>query len=487
MRTLTRAWIAGLSLVLLGGSLAAGCGGGSSSGASLSTPAAVSSGQGSVTAAVSAIETSLLSSALRSGSGAALLGTAASPPDLDNCTESIDSGSGSGFSVVCLCTVDGQASGTITATFDSGKVEQSCQRSDGSSGPAIGLSGSVTITFDACALEGCGERLTLTGSATGTVEYVYSGCTLAETISASFSTANTCSGVTVTHADSSTDEVGFSATWSSGSSGDAQGGSACVDGESTDLSGLDAICEAQSGASCSEATVSCASDFACQLFADNSSTDAFNTDNVACVSGCCVVQETGRCSDGKDNDFDGTTDCSDSDCSTDPYCLVGPCGSGTVSCSSDFACQTFADSDQTDAFTTNNVTCSNSCCVALVVSESGRCTDGTDNDQDAAADCADSDCAGDLACGGRLPCTNEWQCRALVAGTQLATATPTCIRYDVGHQYYSYNDGSCQYDCTTAASPADCMGVCIPLARTMPQGGYANHVDQFCRFYPPTH
>lgn len=486
-----RIWVAGLLLALFGGGVMAGCGGsgGSTGTTETTTPTEVSSGQGSVTAGVAAIKTSLLSSTLRAGGESSILmsASAATSADIDNCIESSDGESGDGFSVICICTVNGAASGTITTVFDSGWVEGSCQQSDGTSGTILGVSGSVTVSFDGCALEGCGESLTLDGSLQGTIEYNINGCTSAETLEASVETESACSGLVITHENASTDTVGFSATWSTGANGDVQSGSACINGEAADLEGLDAVCDEQAQDSCSEATVACVSDFACQLFADNSPDDAFNTDNVACVVGCCVVSETGRCSDGEDNDFDGVIDCSDSDCLEDPYCVVGPCGSGTVSCSNDFACQVFAESDSSDQFTTSNVSCVDSCCIVATLFETGQCADSTDNDSDGAADCADSDCAGDLACGARLPCRNIWQCASLVAGTAMAGAEPTCITYPVNHSYYRYNDGSCEYNCNTAASPADCVNTCIPMARTMQNGGFLNNVDKICRFYPPPH
>ncbi|GEM_PF-5766563 len=74
-------------------------------------------------------------------------------------------------------------------------------------------------------------------------------------------------------------------------------------------------------ASCAANTITCTDNFACQLFAAEDSTDAFETDNSGCVSGCCaVVQNPEICGDTLDNDNDGFTDCLDTDCSTDPSC-----------------------------------------------------------------------------------------------------------------------------------------------------------------------
>lgn len=485
MKTLRGICIAHLFSALIAGTIIAGCGG--SSGTTQTTTSGVASGQGSMSAVVSAVKTSMLSNTLRNG-GSALFSTSISPSaNLANCSESVDSGSGSGFSVTCSCIVDNTASGSITTVFGSGRVEQSCQSDSGSSGTISSISGSVTVSFDNCVLDVCGERLTINGSIQGTIEYSFNACTSVETVTASLTTEDSCSGVTVTHSDNSIDTVGFSATWTSGTSGDSQGGSACINGGTTSLSGLDDICNEQSGRSCSESTISCASDFACQLFAEKIPGDAFNTDNVICSAGCCVASEKGRCSDSKDNDSDKNIDCSDSDCSDDPYCVVGPCGSGTASCANDFTCQTFAETNPNDQFLTNNVSCVGACCVVATVYETGQCRDAVDNDSDGAMDCNDSDCAGDLACGARLPCTNEWQCRAIAFGSALFQATPSCIRYPEGHQYYRYNDGSCNYDCKVATSPSDCMTACQQIGATQPNGAFYNFVDKSCRFYPPPH
>ncbi len=62
------------------------------------------------------------------------------------------------------------------------------------------------------------------------------------------------------------------------------------------------------------------------------------------------------CSDGRDNDLDGLTDCDDPDCLGDASCVVAP------------------------------------------VAEAGFCGDGIDNDNDGLFDCDDADCASDATC-----------------------------------------------------------------------------------------
>ncbi len=484
--------VLGLGFLVVGAGGAGGCGGGTADTPPTTPPAgAASSGEGSATAAITVVETSLLSSVLPSGGAGLTLKrqeSDAGSMEIDNCTESSGGDEGDGFAVTCSCLVDGEASGTVTTTFDSAKVDGTCSNEDATSGTMISLAAGVRIDFDNCAVHACGERLILDGTVQGTLLYSFNGCTASETLEAALGTESECTGLTVTHEDDSVDTVGFSAT----EDADGQTGTACINDEPADLEDLADLCEDESDDSCNAATVSCVSDFACQLFADSSTDDQFNTDNVGCVEGCCVIFETGRCSDGEDNDFDGETDCDDSDCAEDPYCVVGPCGSGTVSCNDGFTCQLFADSDPNDAFTTSNVDCINSCCVAAAASETGQCTDETDNDFDGLTDCVDSDCSGDRACIGRLPCETVQNCLPLAAGTTLEEATPSCVHYDVTDWRYQYNDGTCRFDCSVASVPANCLDTCFNLIRQsfenwQSNGGSVAYDNEWCVFYPPPH
>ncbi len=482
----------------IGFSGSGGCGGGSSTGAAATTHTTeeASSGLGSASAPLSAVETSLLSSVFRSNGTALVLKREASESgsvSVDNCIESTEESSGDGFTVTCDCVDTGETSGTVTTTFTSGRVAEECASDDGRTLSIISLSGSVTVEFEACALETCGSQITLSGRVQGTLDYTFNNCTSDETLEATLETEEACSGLTITREDDTIDIVGFSMTGDIADGESTREGTSCINGETAELSDLEDLCNEESGESCSEATTSCASDFACQLFAESRTDDAFYTDNVACVDGCCIISETGRCSDSEDNDFDGETDCDDSDCSEDPYCTIGPCGSGTVSCADDFTCQVFAENSSDDVFTTSNVSCSNGCCVAADASEAAQCTDGEDNDLDGSADCEDPDCSLDLACAPILPCTTADNCRALAASTGVSEATASCTRYDAEDPLYPWNDGTCRFDCRAASVSSDCLEACANLIRQyidsgqLTNGGMISYVDQFCLFYPPPH
>jgi len=92
------------------------------------------------------------------------------------------------------------------------------------------------------------------------------------------------------------------------------------------------------------------------------------------------------CNNGTDDDGDGDSDCSDSDCTADPTCTGGAedCDNGTD------------DDGDTD------VDCDDSDCAAdpACTSPAEDCDNGTDDDGDTDIDCADSDCAADPACTG---------------------------------------------------------------------------------------
>ncbi len=96
------------------------------------------------------------------------------------------------------------------------------------------------------------------------------------------------------------------------------------------------------------------------------------------------------CSDGRDEDADGLTDCDDPDCSGDQACVVEVCDNGIDD-----------DSDgQTD--------CDDSDCVmdpACLPDE--VCGNGIDDDADGRTDCADLDCAGTEGCRGGLCVVNR--------------------------------------------------------------------------------
>jgi prepilin-type N-terminal cleavage/methylation domain-containing protein len=97
------------------------------------------------------------------------------------------------------------------------------------------------------------------------------------------------------------------------------------------------------------------------------------------------------CSDGSDNDNDGSSDCSDSDCSFDSYCTQLYTESGY--------CSDGLDNDNDGSYDCGDNDCSSDpICYTGPTSESGYCSDYSDNDNDGSYDCGDSDCSGDSYC-----------------------------------------------------------------------------------------
>lgn len=92
-----------------------------------------------------------------------------------------------------------------------------------------------------------------------------------------------------------------------------------------------------------------------------------------------VADETGRCGNGDDDDFDGASDCDDADCSGEPACTEIDCANGV-------------DDDGDLAIDCADFDCAfDPACTEV-------CSNGVDDDGDAAIDCTDFDCARDAAC-----------------------------------------------------------------------------------------
>lgn len=112
---------------------------------------------------------------------------------------------------------------------------------------------------------------------------------------------------------------------------------------SFDDADLDALTDEEVDTACSDDddpvcdTLECSNDFQCQLFADEDTTDEFETGNTECTAGCCALVEE-----------------------------ESACALNTISCSSDFQCQLFADDDPADEFETDNVECGADGCCALI-------------------------------------------------------------------------------------------------------------------------
>ncbi len=122
-----------------------------------------------------------------------------------------------------------------------------------------------------------------------------------------------------------------------------------------------------------------------------------------CVGGACTCVDAGvpepteaTCTDGKDNDCDGLTDCND------PNCAGRACGTG------------------------NGYQCSGTSCAcsgngAAPQNPESSCNDGRDNDCDGFTDCADSNCT----------CTSETSCSNGTdddGDTYVDCADPDCFR-----------------------------------------------------------
>jgi hypothetical protein len=99
-----------------------------------------------------------------------------------------------------------------------------------------------------------------------------------------------------------------------------------------------------------------------------------------------IPSEVGYCSDGLDNDFDGQTDCDDTQCERLPMCCVPVaeiCGNG-----SDDDCDRLVDCADP------NCASSPLCCTP----SPENCTNAADEDCDGLIDCVDPDCSADPAC-----------------------------------------------------------------------------------------
>jgi hypothetical protein len=146
------------------------------------------------------------------------------------------------------------------------------------------------------------------------------------------------------------------------------------------------------------------------------------TDCTHNTSGCTQTAEI--CNNGVDDDGDGAIDCNDIDCAADPACGGSPeiCNNGIdddqdglidcddqVDCSNDPSCQTTGaeicdngiDDDGLWGCDCKDVlSCMFTIMCILTPAEETNCSDGQDNDLDCDVDCADADCASDVACGG---------------------------------------------------------------------------------------
>lgn len=164
-----------------------------------------------------------------------------------------------------------------------------------------------------------------------------------------------------------------------------------------------------------------------------------------------IVDETGLCTNGVDDDADGQIDCADSNCSADPACSIcsinGVCGSGEI-CWNDCPTETGVAcmGDGVDNDSDGTVDCADSDCsgVAICGGAESVCNDGIDNDLDAMIDCFDSDCSMDPACMGGASSS---------MGSMIITAESACSDL-------MDNDADMLIDCADSDCAMDpaCMG-----------------------------
>ena len=147
----------------------------------------------------------------------------------------------------------------------------------------------------------------------------------------------------------------------------------------------------------------------------------------------CVPVVEQDCSDGLDDDEDGSTDCEDTDCLGSADCPELDCTDGI-----DNDADSFADCSDPDCFSTptclpelncvngadddldGDVDCEDSDCgSAPVCQPETACGDGLDNDADGDLDCDDDDCLATSECGECLPVVEELTCGDVHTGTNL--------------------------------------------------------------------
>ena len=147
-----------------------------------------------------------------------------------------------------------------------------------------------------------------------------------------------------------------------------------------------------------------------------------------------------KCSDGKDNDKDGDTDCADGDCDGDPVCA-----GCTPNETPEMTCDDTADNDCDGDTDCDDSDCAGdpACTTCMPVPE--ICTNLIDDDCDGNTDCDDGDCAGDPAC--LIPCGDDGSCDV---GENCEDCPMDCVDYFCGN-------GLCEpgEDCTNCS---DCRG-----------------------------
>jgi|GEM_PF-5479737 len=155
--------------------------------------------------------------------------------DFGNC--SLTQNPEGGISITCQCRADGVSQGTVTHTFDKDVTRETCTKADGSFGSIITLDGTGTTTFEACSVKRCGTNLVIDGVVDNTVHHMVNTCEQTVLTMVDITTAEACSGLTVTEGDI-TSTIGFTVALTRDNGIRTFTGTVCIDSVSTEFVSL---------------------------------------------------------------------------------------------------------------------------------------------------------------------------------------------------------------------------------------------------------
>ena len=167
-----------------------------------------------------------------------------------------------------------------------------------------------------------------------------------------------------------------------------------------------------------------------------------------------------ECSDGIDNDGDGATDCDDTGCAAQSFCLAvndGGVPDAFVPADSftppmqETNCTNGVDDDLDGSTDCHDSDCHTT--PACGETTSALCHDGLDDDGDGATDCDDSGCAS----------FNEHRCSGSCVANDVSACGSSCMHCAApAHATATCNGMSCGFTCTTGYTL--CGTVCVDLA-----------------------
>jgi hypothetical protein len=128
----------------------------------------------------------------------------------------------------------------------------------------------------------------------------------------------------------------------------------------------------------------------CTSPADDDGDGSFNCGDTDCASNPACLPPAEVCNDSLDNDRDGSVDCADRDCASNPACLPPA-----------EVCNDALDNDRD-----GSVDCVDPDCFVAVVCADETCFDDIDNNANGLIDCDDPQCDGDPTCGFVEDCEN---------------------------------------------------------------------------------